>query len=31
MLERALEASTHEPGVERIVAVLDENGTLRES
>jgi hypothetical protein len=31
MLERALEASTDEPGVERIVAVLDENGALGES
>jgi hypothetical protein len=30
MLEWALETSTNEPGVERIVAVLDENGALRE-
>jgi hypothetical protein len=31
MLERALEASSNEPGVERIVAVFHENGALRES
>jgi hypothetical protein len=31
MLERALEATTDQPGVERIVAVLDENGALCES
>jgi hypothetical protein len=31
MLERALEASTNEPGVKCIVAVFDENGALGES
>jgi hypothetical protein len=30
MLQRALEPATHEPGVERVVAVLDEDGALRE-
>jgi len=30
MLERTLEAPPDEPGVERVVAVLDENRTLRE-
>jgi hypothetical protein len=31
MLERALEASSDEPRVERVVAVLDEHGSLRET
>jgi hypothetical protein len=31
MLERALETSTNEPGVERIVAVFDQNSSLGES
>jgi hypothetical protein len=31
MLERALEASTNEPGVKRIVAVFDEDGALSET
>jgi hypothetical protein len=30
MLQRALEPATHEPGVERVVAVLHEDGALRE-
>jgi hypothetical protein len=31
MLERTLQAATDQPGVEGIVAVLDEDGTLREA
>ena len=31
MLERTLEAATHEPGVEGVVAVLDEHSALREA
>jgi len=31
MLERALEAATDEPGVERVVAVLDQHRALRET
>jgi hypothetical protein len=30
MLERAFEASSHQPGVESVVAVLDENRALGE-
>jgi len=31
MLERAFEAAPHEPRVERVVAVLDQHGPLREA
>jgi hypothetical protein len=31
VLERALEAPTHEPRVERVMAVLDENSTMSEA
>ena len=31
MLERALQASAHQPGVERVVAVLDQHRTLSEA
>jgi hypothetical protein len=31
VLERALEPSPHQPGVERVMAVLDQNGTVGET
>ena len=31
MLERAFEAASHEPGVKRIMAVLDQNRSVREA
>jgi len=31
MLERAFQAAAHEPGIERIVAVLDQDGAVREA